>query len=85
MIKNHFSTDDRVWFDLTGDGSITGTATILSQSSENIIDYYVVLLDKPITGQDGKLYKGLNLSSQCMKLTALKDCEDYLSGCSFGE
>ena len=49
MEKRQFKVDDRVYFEITED--VSGFGTILGKSMEHIIDFYIVLLDKPIQGQ----------------------------------
>jgi hypothetical protein len=49
MAKRQFKVDDRVYFDICPE--VNGFGTILGKSMEHIIDFYIVLLDKPINGQ----------------------------------
>jgi hypothetical protein len=48
-LKRQFKVDDRVYFDVCPE--VNGFGTILGKSMEHIVDFYIVLLDKPINGE----------------------------------
>lgn len=50
-MRRTFNVDDRVKFDLDGTPQYKGTGTVLGLSMDNIIQFYIVLLDVPIKGE----------------------------------
>jgi len=66
-MKPKFRTDDRIRFDIRGDGTITGNGTILGQTSGCAeVTHYAVLYDVAIQFA-GMVFKGGNLPDFVME------------------